>query len=297
MQNIFCIKFLTKDIIKTITYSLFLFLAIIFFSCKKENNNSVSIPYITNPTSYVLTSEIWSGPATNGEYFYFTYNSEHLISKIQRIQWGTESVNGGSMQKWYDTANYAYEYTHGLCSRWIVTEGGSNWFYTYEYNNNKLPVKRTVYSMGDYLPERYYLYKYDNSNNLVEIVDSSLNVNFRYEFTYNSNNNLTSVTSYQGAIPVQKEQYQWLAFDNKINFIKAVNGLPPTFVWDNNFNSYSSSSPNNILTENYYSPADINQPFGPAYPDSYSYQYNDEGLPTTMQDGPWIVNFEYEKYK
>ena len=123
-------------------------------------------------------------------------------------------------------------------------------------------------------------------------------MNFRYVFTYNSNNNLTSVINYiLWSTPQQKVKYEWLSFDNKVNFINAVNGLPITFIWDNNYSAYSSSSPNNYLDQNYYTPVDINQPFGPANYISNSYQYNEEGLPIKLFSGPWTVTFEYEKYK
>jgi hypothetical protein len=82
-----------------------------------------------------------------------------------------------------------------------------------------------------------------------------------------------------------------------VNFIKAVNGLPLTFVWDNNYHSYSSSSPNNFLVENYYTPVNMDQPFGSPNLINYSYEYNAEGLPTKMRYGSWLVTFEYEKYR
>jgi hypothetical protein len=131
---------------------------------------------------------------------------------------------------------------------------------------------------------------------LVEKTDSSDKVNFRYVFTYTDNNNLESVTNYI-LWSQRKAKYEWLSFDDKINFIKAVNGLPPTFMWDNNYNAYSSSSPNNYISLNYYAPINIDQPFGAGYFENNSYEYNDEGLPVKLFSGPWVVTFQYEKYK
>jgi hypothetical protein len=123
-------------------------------------------------------------------------------------------------------------------------------------------------------------------------------VNFRYVFTYNSNNNLTSVTNFiLWSNPQQKVKYEWLSYDNKVNFIKAVNGLPITFVWDNNYGAYSSSSPNNYIDQNYYVPVDNSQSFGSPHYINNSFQYNDQGLPLKQFSGPWTVTFEYEKYK
>lgn len=265
------------------------------FSCKKcyelEKNAK---PYITNPTSYVLKRQIWSGPTTNGQSFLYIYNSDHLVSKIERYNWG----NGGSSQTWYDTAHYSFEYTNGLCTKWIIDEGFKG-YYVYEYNNLKLPIKRTLYGNSNSgTPQSYSFYKYDNLNNLVEKIDSSSKVNFKYVFTYNSNNNLTSViNNILWSNPQQKEKYEFTAFDNKVNFIQAVNGLPSTFIWDNNYHSYSSSSPNNLVSSNWYTSVNLNQPFGSPNTSNYSYQYNDEGLPSKAFYGPWAITFEYEKYK
>lgn len=275
---------------------LFISLAIFFsFSCKKEY---IGLGSNRNPTSYLLKKQTWTGPATNGESFSYIYNADNLVSKIERYQWGTYNTNGEPQQTWHDTAYYTFEYTNGLCTKWRMQEGGADGYFIYEYNNQKLPVKRTAYFTYNNTVESYSIYKYDNLNNLIEQVDSSDKVNFRYIFTYNSNNNLTSVINYiLWSTPQQKVKYEWLSFDDKVNFIKAINGLPITFIWDNSYNAYSSSSPNNYLNENYYTPVDLNQPFGQANYNVNSFQYNDEGLPIKLSSGSWTITFEYEKYK
>ncbi len=252
-------------------------------SCKKENDFVKNNPFLTNPTSYILKRQIWTGPTANGSSFLYSYDTNHLISKIERYQWGTYSVNGGALRTWYDTAYYAFEHTNGLCTKWTIDEGGAKGYFLYEYNHYQLPAKRTIYYSNNTI-QSYSFYKYNNSNNLIEKTDSSDKVNFKYEFIYNSSNNLISVTdNILWTTPQRKMKYEWPAFDDKVNFIKAVNGLPSTFVWDNNYHSYSSSSPNNFLSVNYYIPVNMDQPF--------------EGLPTKKFYGPWIVGFEYEKYK
>ena len=268
-------------------FSVIIFL---FLSCKKDNTSAT--PYITNPTSYVLKRQTWSGPTTNGSSFSYSYNSDHLVSNIEEYQWTGISPNIA-----YDTARYSFEYTNGLCTKMVTSDGGANGYYIYEYNADKLPVKRTLYYSNGNV-QSYDFYEYDNSNNLIQVTDSSQQLNFRYEFTYNVNNNLVSVTNYiLWSTPQQKVKLEWSSFDNSINFIKSVNGLPPTFVWDNNFHAYSSSSPNNSMSEIYYVPVNIDQPFGSPNNDSYSYEYNEEGLPTVMHYGVWNVTFEYEKYR
>src|SRR4030095_6291851 len=241
-------------------FVLFILLtSVLSFSCRKERDCEKDETYITNPTSYVLKRQIWTGPTTNGGSFLYVYNSDHVVSRIERYQWGTYSSNGGPLQTWFDTAYYTFEYTNGLCIKWSVDEGGAKGYFVYEYNEKKLPVKRTLY-YSNRTVQSYSFYKYDNANNLIEKTDSSDKVNFRYVFTYNSSNNLTSVTdNILWSNPQQKMKYEWLAFDNKVNFIKAVNGVPSTFVWDNNYHSYSSSSPNNFITENYYTPVNMDQ--------------------------------------
>ena len=277
---------------------VFLFISLIIllnFSCTKDNGNNNT--YATNPTSYILKRQTWTGPTTNGESFLYIYNSDNLISRIERYQWGTSSINGGPLQTWYDTAHYTFEYTSGLCTKWTINEGGANGYFVYEYNRRNLPVKGTLY-YSDQTIQSYDFYKYDDRDNLIEVIDSTDKVNFQYLFAYDQKNNLTSSTNnILWPAPQQKAKYEWGSFDDKVNFIKAVNGLPSTFVWNNNYHSFSSSSPNNVVAENYYPPVTTDQPFGSPNLTNYTYEYNEEGLPIKMLYGPWIVIFEYQKYR
>ncbi len=285
-------------------YLLFipLFLSLLS-SCKKDFVESADDPktqtnHITNPTSYVLKKQSWTGPPNSGHHFSYEYNADHLVSKIERYQWGTYSVDGGPEQRWETTDYYTFEYTNGLCTKWRIQTSAGDGYFTYEYNNKNLPVKRTVYHTNDNTPQGYSFYKYDSSNNLVEKIDSSDKVDFRYVFTYNNKNNLTSVIDYiLWSAPQQKVKYEWLSHDDKVNFIKAVNGLPVTFILDNNFNAYSSSSPNNATGQNYYTTVDISQPFGHPDYNSTSFDYNEEGLPLKQYFPSGTYTFEYEKYK
>lgn len=283
--------------------SLLLLSIVLLFciSCKKETEEITKATYSNipnnNPTSYLLKSQIWSGPSTNGGGFFYYYNSDNQVYKIKRHQWGTGSSNGGPVVRWDDTTYYYFEYTNGLCTKWTIDDHGSKGYYTYDYNAQNLPYKRTTYGASN-MVQGYCFYKYDKNNNLIERKDSSYQLNFRYDFTYDSNNNLTSVTdNILWSNPQQKMKYEFLTHDQNVNFIKAVNGLPITFIWDNNYHSYSSSSPNNFLTQNYYVPVDANQPFGQPRVYNYSYDYNDEGLPVKMEYSPWLVTFTYQKYK
>ena len=275
---------------------LFIFLITMFFiSCKKDNND-IKTSNSQNPTSYLLKRQTWTGSVSNGQSILYVYNGDNLVSKIEKYEWGTYSTNGGTIQTWYDTTFYSFEYTNGLCTKWIVgKEGTQQNYFVYEYNNDKMPVKLTYYST-DNIALSYYLYKYDNSNNLIQKIDSTQKVEYRYEYSYDSDNNLASLIEYTiGSNPQRKSKYEWLTYDKKVSFLRTVNGLPVTFGSD--FDNPLFSSPNNYLSEKYYTPVNIDQSFGTPEFRNATYEYNDEGLPTKMSDSGWIVNFEYQKYK
>ena len=141
-------------------------LLIIFFSCKKNIPVVNSQPYITNPTSYILKREIWSGPATNGQSFLYSYNEEHLVTTIEQFTWYTYSRNGGPLERFYDTVYNSFEYTNGLCTKWMLPNG----YLLYEYNELKLPLKCTSYQMeyiGHYRVQNYSLFNYDRDRKSV----------------------------------------------------------------------------------------------------------------------------------
>lgn len=271
---------------------LFGLTAILGLSCKKQSILGHPNSFITNPTSYILKHQTWTGPTSNGESFSYFYNSENLISRIERYQWG----GGGTSQMWYDTSYYQFEYNNGLCTKWTINDGFQGYF-IYKYNDQKLPLSRTIY-YSDSTIQGHTFYKYDNSGNLIEKIDSSNKVNFRNFYTYDSGNNLTSATeNILWSSPQQKLKTEYVTFDTKVNYIKAVNGLPMTTDFDNNFHSYSTTSPNNFASSKYYTQVNINDPFGSPQIVTLTYEYNDEGLPTKMQSGPWTVIYEYAKYK
>ena len=247
-------------------------------------------PVITNPTSYVLISDTWAGPITNGTSYLFSYNSDHLISTIEWIQWSNGSTLNG------DTVYYHYQYANGLCDKVIMNHNGETAYSTYEYNNKGLAIKVVLYNGN--LNQRTDLYTYDSANNLIKITDSTQQLNYVYEFSYDGNGSLTSMNTIQSQWQSQISRYEWNNFDDKVNYIKAVNGLPPSSVSLSDDYMYSSlNSPHNYTSENYYAFVNVGQPFGNPYSFSKSYQYNDEGLPTTLQSGPWTVTLVYEKYK
>jgi hypothetical protein len=77
-----------------------------------------------------------------------------------------------------------------------------------------------------------------------------------------------------------------------VNYARAVNGLPAVLAPNNTLAMFSSLSANNVLSDKYYFSSG-----GVTSPSSYTYVYNDEGLPVKIQYGPWIVTLEYEKFR
>jgi hypothetical protein len=300
---------------QTISFSVATLL--FFYGCKKPNVQRNLSP----ATSSLLIEANWSGPSTNGQDITFSYNSNNQVSQIRNAEWYSFSYNGGSYQIGYDTSYITFAYTNGLVTKAWGNQFASGYAYErYEYNDRQLLIKKTSYDRvaigGDSaspifksdVPVRIFDCNYDNHDNIIQIIDSSpadvnstypTNTNYTFVFNYNDSNDLTSLTSneYAGNVsPVRKYKYDYSNFDNKINYIKAINGLPPTDGWDNNFGGYSSSSPNNILTEAYYIQTDPNQPFvALQMPIIYTYEYNDEGLPISMYYAGWKVTFTYKK--
>ena len=168
------------------------------------------------------------------------------------------------------------------------------WYYDYTYTGDQI-TKKTI-KFANQSIQGYILYTYNSDDKLIEAVDSTNKVNFRHLFEYN--NNLTTVTTYNvGTNPQKKSKKEYSNFDTKVNYIKAVNGLPVIFPWDNfGIGPYSSSSPNNYGLEKHFWDVDINASFGTPTTMNFSYEYK-EGLPVKMYYGGWTVTFEYQKYK
>ena len=272
-----------------------------FYSCKKPDHQ-----YNTTPaTSYLLIEETWSGPVTNGQRFTFSYNSDNEVIKIEHWQWA------GPTEPPYDTTFPGYEYTNYEYTNGLATKSWDNGdpksYYLYNYNKGLL-INRTSYTtvdisndslspvFQDNTPVRYWSYIYDSQNHLKEMRDSGENrMNYSEQYTYNDSGNLVKLINYEydgNTMPLKKLKYEWTSFDEKINFLKAINGLPAS---DGNFGGVSVFSLNNQVSVNYNYYIDINQPFGVPNTTGYTYEYNDEGLPTKMVTGPRIVTFKYKK--
>ena len=267
-----------------------LFLMLVFIlSCRKETPKVDAKAKITNPTDYLLVSQTSTGPTSNGLSYILSYNDENLLSDVENIQWWGGSVANG------DTSYCHFEYSNGLCHKFTTNENGSTGSAVYEYNTKGLPVKVVFYTTNTY----YYTdrYEYDAADRLVRVTDSSWQKNFIYEYAYDDQGNpMTEVTT--NLTDSSKTWNEWTTYDDKINFTRAVNGLPAGSLFIGDLSGNYSSMSHSVLTSNFtttvfpYSSADPGK-----FQFKYQYQYNEQGLPTQILSGPWIITNTYRKYK
>ncbi len=268
-----------------------LFLA--FASCTKEYAPGPNTAN-NNPTSYLLKKVSYDNlAATNGESFHFTYNLNNLITEIRRVQWGGGLTNG--TPQWYDTSIYHFTYDGELPIKCTITDRGIIGYFEYFYHGDQMYKKLIKYADGTI--QRYTTYSYDSMGRLTEAVDSSDKVDFRHILEYGSN--LTTSTTYSlWRSPQTKTKTVYSFFDGKVNFMRAINGLPMTYKWDSfNLHYDCSVSPNNMGRVEHFWDVDTNKEYEPPTTSDFSYDYNEEGLPTRIQSGGSTVTLEYQKYK
>lgn len=271
----------------------FAFLLFGLCACKKDRDSNSTFWDNRNPTSYVLKRQTFEHTGgTNGESYHFSYNSANLVSEIKRIQWGYGPVNIIPIEKWYDTSVQRFDYQNGLPVKCTIKESSGLWYYEYSYKGTQIEQTTVRYANGDI--QEYNLYKYNSDGKISEIVDSTPGrINFRHVYEYN-NNNLSTLTTYiLWSTPQQKSKEEFSSFDGKVNSIRAVNGLPIS----HNMQSFSSFSLNNHGFIKHYWAVDMDKAYLAPTTMAYSYEYNEEGLPTKMYYGGWTVTYEYQKLK
>jgi hypothetical protein len=257
-------------------------------SCRKETPHADTGSKITNPTDYLLVSQTWTGPTSNGLSYILSYNKENLLSDAENIQWWGGSTSNG------DTTYYHFEYANGLCQKVTVTDNPrSTGTIIYEYNTKSLPVKVVFYNSNVYYKTDRY--EYDAHDRLVRVTDSSWKTAFIYEYSYDDQGN-PSMEIASNVSDSTSTRNEWTSYDDKINWIRAVNGLPTESILFDDINTYYSSMLHNVLTNNYtFIGFAGNSGLPTEY--KYQYQYNEQGLPTQILDGPWIITNTYRKYK
>ena len=285
--------------------SILLYLIILLLcGCGSDPVTSPTSSTLSNPTTLLLKKKVWETAAnTNGSTILYFYNDKNLISEIQRIQWGTGSVNGGPMEIWVDTSYQFFEYDNNnraiksIYSDYPLSKGYPSSYREYEYQDELL-IKHTVF-YPDYRVFEINSYTYDVNNNLIETVTTRHSGEvFKHKMEYTDNGNLKTITRFTlWKNPHKKRKYEYSNFDSGVNFIKAVNGLPITFIWNNNHGSYCSTCPNNYIRSEYYPDVDIDQEYKAPRDYLRTYEYNEEGLPVRLRDGSATVTFEYERYR
>jgi hypothetical protein len=226
---------------------------------------------------------------TQAEYFYMTYDSStHLLTSFKRIQ----ITNSPST----DTTNYQLIYSQGRVSNMIMTDrdGGGNGVYGYHYNSKGW--LDTVWVI-DGTSEAF---KYNNKGEPTDVYEfnNGLTVWYHSTFAYDSSGNLsTEVDSSLYDVPLLVQTTNYTQYDNAVNYIKTINGYPPTWSWDNNFGIASSFSPNNNIAYTFQSSPSSNDPNGIIDPVGFSYEYNEAGLPARIVSGPFTTILTYQKYK
>lgn len=272
----------TDTAMKNAYLSILSLLLLTVSACKKED---------TSPASYVLKSETFQHSSDPlGQSYHFSYNADHLVSEMKNIRSYYYSFNNGPVEVRQTTIVTSFEYNNGLPVKATITEGSKSYYYEYTYKGRQLD-QAIGYSNGGI--EKYYLFKYNSQGKLAEMIDSIPGrVNYRYVYDY-QNNNLASLTTYiLYSAPLQKSKVEFSNYDDKANFINAINGLPISF----DLHSFSYFSRNNLGLKKHYATVDMDKAFGaPAHTMAFTYQYNEAGLPVKMFYGGWTVSYEYQK--
>ena len=254
-----------------------------------------------NPTSYELLSIVWSGPPPTavgvapsfGQAVYFTYDNNHLLTDYRRLDWGGDSLPSPNPP---DTNVYTYhlEYTNGQVSKVDYNDGGiafSQDEYYYNANGQVSSVREYHANIIGMTTD----YQYDNrGNRILESRSSGGQLQVRLAYVFDNDNNLTSRTD-SSLWPSQKQVARtvYAAHDDKVNFLKAINGFPG----DGNVEFYPLTSPHNGTSQISYPAVNTGQPFGAGAQQTFSYEYNDEGLPTTIRTGAQVITLTYRRYR
>jgi len=290
-----------------------LLLAVVVLSllcgCKKVFVQDSPNPAATqNPTSDELVSETWSTTAdAQGLSLTFSYNQQHLVSSIVAKQWTSPAPN--TLQ----TTTFQMEYSNGRLSRITDNNGDTD---SLTYNNSG----QLILQKGGPVNVNARTFSYDDRGNLTglreEFVISNgtnqTNETISHIFSYDSLNDLVSEVDSQTigtqvigsqTIPPQLlvVKYFWSNYDNKVDFSLAVNGLPPALFsvllhFGFGFNGEGSAilSPHNAGNEADTVITPVQNPGSDAFP--FTYQYNAQGLPVSIQYAGWSVSLQYQSY-
>jgi hypothetical protein len=276
-------------------------IALIFFvtvSCKKSDTTPEPGD---NPTHYLLTHQTFTnGTPSQDEGLILTYNSDNQVSSIKRYSY---VVSSSKPDTFYTTFLYN---KYGHCSMAVYRSSFNaqypdTMFYQYavRYSRQVTMAVYHYYSGGVFNTTTYY-YSYDASGNLTAQHDTTYGDYYNDDYSYNAMNNIKAIDHrwLESSTP-KIARYEFVQFDDKVNFMLAINGLPVSF-W--NYVSkggivYSQTTPHNATTQRLFYGVTEGQPYTYSRDNNYSYDYNEDGLPVKMTFTYGTFTFEYKKYK
>jgi hypothetical protein len=276
----------------------FAILLVVTVSCKKSETTPLAGG---NPTHYLLTRETYTnGTPSANEGLIFTYNSNNLVIGVKRY---ANIISGSKADTIYTTFQYnKYDHCSMVVSNWSFNAGYPDTM-LYQYADPYSSLITSAVHKGNSGGVAYtttYYYTYDAYGNLSTRHDTSGGSWNNFDYTYDAMGNLQCMDMHftEGAKP-RKARYEFPQFDDKVNYMLAVNGLPPLF-WNyggRSASQYPQTAAHNATLQRLYTSVNEDQPFNYSRDDVYTYEYNEDGLPTKMSYKYGTFTFEYKKYK
>ncbi len=264
--------------------------ALTMAACNK-NNEKTTLNFTGDPTDYILKKVSYTYGNGHREYIY-TYNNDHLVMHADRYGMNTEEPAPHNA----DTVKADFAYTAGRCTAMTVrtgTTGSYEILTTIEYDATGRQIKST-----QHFPSSNWVhnYSYDAQQRLSGGTDAASGQARSTVFAYaGSNADPAAVTSTVQGFAYKKE---WVkTTDNDANYLSAIRGLPREWCTLYNDMWYIAPFGHNVSVQKEYA----GLPLVLQTTTSYSYNYNDAGLPvhiTANSNGNvYNITLEYEKYK
>jgi hypothetical protein len=262
--------------------------SIVLISCTKDDVTGIVGIEKGNPTSYLLEQLTYvERDGSNSAHHYFQYDSSDQVTEIKGVSW----KNG----RYEIIFTYRFEYVNQLAVKCRLNADLGSSITDYDYIGDH--VSKQTRRLTDGTFQDSTVYEYDSDGKPVETIVYTDKVAKRSQYTYDKNI-ITRKTYIFNNSPQEKYKIEYSGFDNKINFIRTINGLPKIFVGDD-FSFFLSTTPaiGNHTIMKYYANVRLNENYGVFDTYKNSYEYNEEGLPTKMHFDGFTIIFKYRKYK
>ncbi len=259
---------------------------------KKDDNNSTG-----GPTGYLLkkttTTYQDAGSTVVAQQYLYTYNSAHLVARIDMYN-----------MSFLDTEITTFTYASGLCTAINSYLGGSTAgtpiTTTIAYDAQGRPDKSTRHLSQD---DWVHHYTYDSQNRWTGGTDSSQGFSGTTSIAYSGNGTeaISITTTETNVVGYNANKTEWTFTTNgDINYLNAIPGLPREVVTFNNGTLYTGLYVHNIASQASYSASQTGEPLTLQGTTTYSYTYNEGGLPThivvTSGGSTSDMVLEYDKY-